>query len=347
MPQKVADALLERQAQEQEPYKISIGGLATRVLALCGGERLTLIGIDRDGVGDALRARPEGGRSALLLECGTLNAEAILDDLIDDLADLAFARFPHWYGRGEMGLDELIAFANSDPHVSAPWLRAAAKRAAAGYVPRFRRTAKQFEFAQLMRAVDSRNPVLIAEIDTVAPERAAPVIAALDWCLGQDASVVVALAARPPAIAPYDRVLYGALDVVRDVTPAEARFIVSRSRAHHASAIEQRLEATLRRDPELGPLFSCNEVVPIEGFGLQPRVDLLWREGCVVVELDGPEHQADPNFANDRHRDYELLVSGYLVLRITNDQAETDLQHAIERIRAVVRFRRTMGLNYR
>jgi very-short-patch-repair endonuclease len=40
-----------------------------------------------------------------------------------------------------------------------------------------------------------------------------------------------------------------------------------------------------------------------------------------------------------------LLVSGYLVLRITNDQAETDLQHAIEKIRAVVRFRRTLGLN--
>jgi very-short-patch-repair endonuclease len=135
------------------------------------------------------------------------------------------------------------------------------------------------------------------------------------------------------------------VDVVRDVTPAQARFIASRSRAHHASAIEQRVEAALRRDPELGPLFSCNEIVPIEGYGLQPRVDLLWREGRIVVELDGREHQSDPNFANDRHRDYELLVSGYLVLRITNDQAETDLQHAIEKIRAVVRFRRAIGLN--
>jgi very-short-patch-repair endonuclease len=331
-------------ASREGAAQVTIGGVAARVLALRGGERLTLIGIDRDGVGDALRAHPAGGRSALLLASAARNAEAILDDLIDDLADLAIARFPQWYGRGEIGVDELIAFAKSDPHVSAPWLRAAVKRAAAGYVPRFRKTAKSFEFVQLMQAVDACNPVLIADIDPVAPERAAPVIAALEWCAKHGASVVATLAARP-AIAPYDRILYGALDVVHDVTPAQARFIASRLRAHHASAIEQRVEAALRRDPELGPLFSCNEIVPIEGFGFQPRVDLLWREGRVVVELDGPEHQSDPNFANDRHRDYELLVSGYLVLRITNDQVETDLQHAIEKIRAVVRFRRTMGVN--
>jgi very-short-patch-repair endonuclease len=74
---------------------------------------------------------------------------------------------------------------------------------------------------------------------------------------------------------------------------------------------------------------------------MPPRVDLLWRDGRVVVELDGPEHQDDPKFANDRHRDYELLVAGYLVLRITNDQVATDLQAAIEKIRAVVRFRKS------
>ena len=332
-------------ASREGAAQVTIGGIAACVVALRGGERLTLIGIDRDGVGNALRAHPAASRSALLLEFAARNAEAILDDLIDDLANLAFTRFPEWYGCGEMTVDELIALAKSDPNVSAPWLRAAAKRAAAGYVPRFRRTAKQFEFVQLIQAVDACNPVLIADIDPVAPERAAPVIAALEWCATQGASVVGALVARPPAVAPYDRILYGALDVVRDVTPAQTRFIALRARAHHASVIEQQVEAALQRDPELGPLFSCNEIVPIEGFGLQPRVDLLWREGRVVVELDGPEHQSDPNFANDRHRDYELLVSGYVVLRITNDQVETDLQRAIEKIRAVVRFRRTMGLN--
>jgi very-short-patch-repair endonuclease len=131
--------------------------------------------------------------------------------------------------------------------------------------------------------------------------------------------------------------------VVREIEPVCARFITARARHHHASAIEQRVEAALRSDAELGPLFSCNETVSLEGFGSQPRVDLLWRQGRVVVELDGPDHQDDPKFANDRHRDYELLVAGYLVLRITNDQVDTDLQRAIEKIRAVVRFRQSMG----
>lgn len=330
-------------AQERTTH-ITVAGLASRVLALRGGERLTLIGIDRDGVGDALRASPQDGRSALLLESGARNAEAILDGLLDDLAGLALDRWPRWYGREETSVEDLIAFAKTDRYVSAPWVRAAVKRTAAGYAPRFRKAARPFEFKQLMRAVDARGPVLIVAVDPALPERATPVIAVLEWCAGQGASAVATFAVRPPIIPPYDRLLYGALEVVRESAPAQARFIAARSRAHHASAIEQRVEAALRRDPELAPLFACNEIVPIGGYGLNPRVDLLWREGRVVVELDGPEHQGDPNFANDRHRDYELLVSGYLVLRITNDQVDTDLQHAIEKIRAVVRFRRAMGM---
>lgn len=292
------DATTPHSASREGSAQVTIGGVAAHILALRGGDRLTLIGIDRDGVGDALRAYPQGGRSALLLESAARNAETMLDDLIDDLADLAVTRFPQWYGRSEMTADELIVVTKSEPRISTPWLRAAVKRAAAGHAPRFRRTAKQFEFVQLMQAVDACNPVLIAEIDPVAAEHAAPAITALEWCAGQGASVVAVLAARPPAVAPYDRILYGALDVVRDAAPAQARFITSRSRsrAHPASIIEQRIEAALRRDPELGPLFSCNEIVPIGGCGLQPRVDLLWREGRVVVELDGPEHQADPKF---------------------------------------------------
>jgi very-short-patch-repair endonuclease len=194
----------------------------------------------------------------------------------------------------------------------------------------------------LMRALDPSDPVLIAPVDPVAPMRAAPIIHALEWCMAQGASVAVTLPSRPAPVPPYDRVLYSAAEVIHEIEPACARFIPARGRAHHASAIEQRVEAALRRDLELAPLFLCNETVSVAGFG-SPRVDLLWREGRVVVELDGPDHQDDPKFANDRHRDYELLVAGYLVLRITNDQVETDLQRTIEKIRAVVRFRQSIA----
>lgn len=308
------------------PSQIVLTDVGRRISILEPGERLTLVGIDRDGVGDALRAEPEGLRGALLLEAAVDGAvETIMGRLLDDLAELALDRWPHW--------DEAAAFA--------PWLRAATKRASAGHRPRFRKVAKTLEFAQLMRVLEPAGPILVAAVDPAAPARAAAAIQVLEWCAAQGASVVAAFATMPPLAPPYDRILYGALEVVREIEPVQARFIPRGPRPHHASAIEQRVEAALRRDPELGPLFVCNQIAPIPGPGTPPRVDLLWREGRVVVELDGPEHQGNPNFAQDRHRDYELLVAGYLVLRITNAQVETDLQRAIEKIRAVVRYRKS------
>ncbi len=324
--------------------KIAFGGLGARILELGRGERLTLIGIGYDGVGDTLRSTTVGTRSALLLELSSSRtADAILNRLLDDLAYVALDRWPRWYGRDETSEDGLLEHAITDRLVSGPWVRAAAKRAAFGRRPRFRKAVPAFEFCQLMRALIPSDPVLIAAVDPASVESAAPVIQVLEWCAALDASVVATFPTRPPSLTPYDRVLYGALEVVREVEPTLARFILASPRAHHASAIEQRVEAALRRDSELGPLFSCNQTVAIGGLGSPPHVDLLWRDGRVAVELDGPEHQTDPKFANDRHRDYELLVAGYLVLRITNDQVDTDLQSAIEKIRAVVRFRKSLG----
>jgi very-short-patch-repair endonuclease len=41
-------------------------------------------------------------------------------------------------------------------------------------------------------------------------------------------------------------------------------------------------------------------------------------------------------FVHDRHRDYELAMSGYTVLRLTNDEIAQDLEKAIEKIRDLV-----------
>jgi very-short-patch-repair endonuclease len=58
-----------------------------------------------------------------------------------------------------------------------------------------------------------------------------------------------------------------------------------------------------------------------------------------VVELDGPEHERDPNYGADRHRDYELLVAEYLVLRLTNAEVKLDLSRSLE-IREINRLMR-------
>lgn len=322
--------------------QIARADLGARILRLGRGELLTLIGVGYEVVREALGANTARPRSALLLApAGRRTPEAILDGLLDDLAELALAHWPYWYGRDEPSPDGLVGHGTADPLVNAPWLRAAVRRAGAGHRPRFRRTARKLEFAQLMRAIDLSSPVLIASVDVGPSGFAAAMVQALEWCAVEGASVVATLPARPPFAAPYDRVLYDALEVACAEEPAKARFIVPMGRAHPGSLVEQRLETALRADMELGQLFRCNQSIRLNPFGIAPRVDLLWPEGRVVVELDGPEHRSDPQFANDRHRDYELLVAGYLVLRITNDQIETDLPRAIEKIRAVVRFRQS------
>jgi very-short-patch-repair endonuclease len=113
-------------------------------------------------------------------------------------------------------------------------------------------------------------------------------------------------------------------------------------RPHPQSPIEQRLSRMISTDTELAPKFTFNTRVE-DVRGQWPKVDLLWAEGRVVIEFDGPEHRARRAFRDDRHRDYELLCAGYLVLRIANDEIEEDYPRTIEKIRDVVRLRRHSG----
>ncbi|MBV6489212.1 MAG: DUF559 domain-containing protein [Pseudorhodoplanes sp.] len=320
--------------------RIPISELFGRISALKHGEFLTAIGIARDELESILRAK-SGKRSALFLERDTRStSEEIVRCILDDLATLVLERWPSWYGTDQLKFD-VYQYAAKDPYVSLPWFRAASRLASSRRVPRFRRVPADIEFLQLMHALDPEHPILIAEIDVTSPKHAAPLIYALEWCANRGASFVAILPTIPLDRHPYDRILYGALDVIRGPEPPKTRFIVAHNRAHHGSLIEQRVEQALANDPELSALFVFNKTIVINKFGTRPRVDLLWHEGRVVVELDGPEHQDDPKFSHDRHRDYELLIAGYVVLRITNQQVETDLQLAIEKIRSVVNFRKT------
>jgi hypothetical protein len=55
---------------------------------------------------------------------------------------------------------------------------------------------------------------------------------------------------------------------------------------HPLSDTEQRLAKALGADAELAPLFGFNQFVATVR-GSRPKVDLVWTEGRVVVELDG------------------------------------------------------------
>src|SRR5262249_24816780 len=110
-------------------------------------------------------------------------------------------------------------------------------------------------------------------------------------------------------------------------------------RPHPLSPAEKRLAQTLSQTEDLRPLFEFNQ--PIEtARGARAVVDLVWRAGGVIVEIDGWDtHGNRCAFAGDRKRDYELTLSGYVVLRLTNDEVMDDAVKDVDKIRDVVKFR--------
>ena len=110
---------------------------------------------------------------------------------------------------------------------------------------------------------------------------------------------------------------------------------------HPLSPGEQRLAERVRADAELAPLFAFNQRVTGR-HGNQYIVDLVWDRGRLIVEVDSFQvHGNRFAFAQDRHRDYELMAANYRVLRITNDEAASDTASAVEKIRQLVRLERS------
>ena len=294
-------------------------GLAARIQALRAGAVLTLIGLDA-----ATLHLPPGAPRLLRLElAGIVGHGAAIARILDDLAALALVAWPDW------------------PEPALPgWGRAAARLAAAGRPPRFRSLAWETQFTALHAAAGA--PHLAFPIDPMRPERAAPLIATLEWCCRYGASAVVTLAEMPPAGPPWDRVLHDALLLETFPMPAIARLVPPSPAAGAArgSAVEARMRGALAADSDLAGLFEDEVMLRLGPLGPTPRVDLLWREGKIVVELDGPEHERGAAYAADRHRDYELLAAGYLVLRLTNTEVELDLPRSLEKVRRIVGLRR-------
>ena len=75
-------------------------------------------------------------------------------------------------------------------------------------------------------------------------------------------------------------------------------------------------------------------------------MDLIWVDGRVVVEVDGFRHHSSRHsFSSDRRRDYELLISDFVVLRLPHDDVVDDPAIAVEKIRDVVRWKKTLRSN--
>ena len=103
------------------------------------------------------------------------------------------------------------------------------------------------------------------------------------------------------------------------------------------SDAEQALYDRLTSDDELRPLFAFNQQVSTVT-GQMPRVDVLWDEGKLVIEVDGPDHRGPGKFSKDRMRDYELWLTGYSVVRFTDGRVLEATDAVVEQIRTAVKF---------
>ncbi len=117
---------------------------------------------------------------------------------------------------------------------------------------------------------------------------------------------------------------------------------LTRKRAEFKSSLEQKLSQRLDREPELRGLFEPN-VMLVTVFQTTPRVDFVWRAGRIIVEIDGYHfHSSRERFVDDRQRDYETGATGYLTLRITDQELDNDLDLVVQKIRRYVEIRKKL-----
>lgn len=326
-------------------------------LATPPGRIRVIVGIGAATLRDLLdEPDTERRRSALFVTLAASEPPATLvERIVDAFAAVALHSWSDWQGGAEAETGtETRAEPSPLPHSAAlpEWRRDAAALARAGRSPRVAGCAAEIELAQLAAAISPGGITLVASPVGDTLESPASLVSALEWVARKAGiAIVVPLDRLPAGRSALDRLMFDAR-YVEDDDPAASRETGAAAavpspwlapvlgRPHPLSEVEKALAAALGRDAELGPLFDFNQIVRTAR-GSAPRVDLVWRSGRLVVELDGyGDHNTRTAFVRDRHRDYELMLSGYSVLRIANDEIVSDLERSVEKIRDVVRLRR-------
>jgi very-short-patch-repair endonuclease len=341
------------------------------VLGAARGSVIVLGGIDAESLRRLLdQTEPrQDGRVALFTPImAGASTEEIVEQIIGFLAETARRLWPTWFTNIDfsgcrndtLGLLAARAIARGAakeiPGLSRSWTEEAARLALDHRLPRVKGTPPALEFSNLSLAISPTGLVLVSDLSsTVQPmPNVAPLVRALEWIAQASQGAVVALFKDlPPIEPPFDRILYGASEVISETAATqvdsagriegqhEPWIAPWRGLPHPLSDIEKRLAQVISADTELAPLFAFNQFVDTIR-GSRPKVDLVWPAGRLVVELDGyGSHGNRTAFMYDRHRDYELALSGYIVLRLANDEIAQDYGKAIEKIRDIVRLRRT------
>ena len=291
------------------------------------------------------------------------NQRQVIADVVKTLAQVSFELWPAWYQQDELfiesGLSATDALMNQHAcsalqatreHISLPWLKTAVQACQHQKVPFLRDFPLNLQLTQLAFALESDGLILTISDPQPSSHCLLGLAKAATWIASHTNSRIILI--LPESLATsneLESILYGAitLSTVESVfqqpqTSQEAKHTIFpiHGRPHPFSPGEQKLDTLLAQDTELASLFKFNQ--RLQSVRLSDYVvDLLWPEGRVVVEIDGYRHHGNRfGFSSDRNRDYELLISDYIVLRLPHDEVMSDAEVAIEKIRDVVRFRR-------
>ncbi len=113
--------------------------------------------------------------------------------------------------------------------------------------------------------------------------------------------------------------------------------------AHARSATEAFLYRRLQTLPLTRGRFKLNARLPIQFDDRgEMEIDLLDAEARLAVELDGPQHLADPEaYRRDRRKDFLLQENGYLVLRFLTDDVSKRLSDVLDTLTRILVSRTT------
>jgi very-short-patch-repair endonuclease len=253
----------------------------------------------------------------------------------------------------------------SDDRVTPNWVIQAVQLAAGGALPLIGSIDSAAQLAQSCLALSRHGIVFLIgfEPDWISSQQEAAV-SIVEWLARHSGAAVIPLIpVEWTESNPVDRLLFRAWTLADSDVPQEVAMrqpedpvddqtgqIIRTTgmsqvmgSPHPLSEVEKRVWGYLSNDPDLAQLFRCNQTV-MTALGTRHRVDLLWPEGRIVVELDGyADHGLREAFERDRHRDYELLLSGHQVLRITNDEIHRDFEAAMGKIRDIVNLKQKAG----
>ncbi|GAA3394758.1 hypothetical protein GCM10020369_65340 [Cryptosporangium minutisporangium] len=300
----------------------------------------------------------------------TATQAAIVGEVLDALEEAAVALFPAWLpdaegisGPGGANVPAVRLLASrlaGRTHHFGPFLADLAARAltgtrsAASFPPEIRAAG----LVRVLEAAYARaDVVLVVEVpDGLPATQQSALVAAVEWLAFRGALGGVWLTgAAFPAV---DRIhsqrvrLPAAVEALTGQAPDDVSDRAARTGAlalpalagqpNPNSVAECLLEKVLaghawaggrawNQTFSFGPLIS-----PI-------RVDLLWAAERTAVEIDGPEHRRQVQYAADRARDVLLQTAGYAVLRFTNDQVLGDVNAVAHQLELFLTTRRVEG----